>query len=257
MRATICRGLGFGALLIGFVQASAVAQAPTPYQKLTAEPTDQLQWKSAVAQLPTTAQPPETKKPATLPIPTGLGATDDQAIARLRADVAALIGSQKEPVASPPTSTSADRARLLGQLDELLKRLNSQPPGGMPSSRPPITPPTPKTKFEFGDGQPIDTLRMAMNLFRDGDFDAALRAFRLIQPTQLPPEDRRFVQYMTASSLRRLGRLSEAAVLYREVAESTEDEFLATSAVTQLNLMRNAQELEAQLEQLRARPKGR
>jgi hypothetical protein len=62
---------------------------------------------------------------------------------------------------------------------------------------------------------------------------------------------------MTACCLRRLNRLSEAAVIYREVAEMTEDEFVASCAVSQLALIRTQQELEAQLEQLRSRTKGR
>jgi thioredoxin-like negative regulator of GroEL len=95
---------------------------------------------------------------------------------------------------------------------------------------------------------------MAENLFRAGDIDAAHRAFRLIDQTLLSREDRAFVNYMIACCLRRMNRRSEAAVIYRSVAEAREDEFIAGCAVSQLTLIRTAQELEAQLEQLRARP---
>lgn len=262
MHAAIWRGLGLGAILVTFIQTSAVAQAPTPYQMLTKEQPSSPQWKTAVAQV--TAPPAGSGKSNSLPTPAPLlpdqqpipispSSSDSAKLAQLRADVAALIGTSKDnPVLDE--SGSSERARLQGQLDELLKRLNSQPPAG--GTRPPTIPP-PKTKFDPTDTRPIDTLRLAMNLFRDNDFDAALRAFRFIQPAQLPPEDRPFVQFMIASCLRRLNRLSEAAVVYREVAQSPDDEFIASSAVSQLALIRTQQELEAQLEQLRIRMKGR
>ena len=50
----------------------------------------------------------------------------------------------------------------------------------------------------------------------------------------LAVDDRAFVQYMTASCLRQLGKRSEAAVLYRDVADAKDDEFLAECAVWQL-----------------------
>ena len=71
----------------------------------------------------------------------------------------------------------------------------------------------------------------------------------------LPPEDRPFVQYMTACCLRKMNKRSEAAVILRDVAANTEDEFIAKCAVSQLGLIRSTQELEAQLETLRAGPK--
>ena len=68
-------------------------------------------------------------------------------------------------------------------------------------------------------------------------------------------EDRAFVRYMLACSLRRLGKTSEAEVIYREVANSPDDEFLANCAIWQLSLIRSEQELQLQLEQLRSRAK--
>lgn len=162
------------------------------------------------------------------------------------------------PVVEPPLADdplALERAKLQGQLQELLKRLNERPPAPSYGPAPPV--PTGK-KFEFPEGtRPVDSLRLAMNLFRDGEFDAALRAFRLIDPATLSREDRTFVQYMSACGLRRLGKRGEAAVIYREVADAHEDEFITECAVWQLSLIRSTQELEAQIEQLRSRPKSR
>lgn len=158
------------------------------------------------------------------------------------------------PVGEDDVAT--ERARLQGQLKELLKRLNERPP--MPSGPRAGLPSTPRPKFEFGEGsRPGDGLRVAMNLFRDNDFDSALRAFRLIDTAGLPREDRAFVQYMTGCCLRRLGKRNEAAAQFREVADAKDDEFVADCAVWQLSLLRSTQELEATLEQVRSRPKAR
>jgi hypothetical protein len=157
------------------------------------------------------------------------------------------------PVGRVDESAASERAKLQAQLQVLIDRINAQL--AEPSPRPPGG--SPRPKLDLDPTRAIDALRLATNLFRDGDFDAALRAFRFIQPLQLPPEDRLFARYMTASCLRRLNRLSDAAVIYREVAASPDDEFLAGCAVSQLALIRSQQDLEAQLEQLRARTKGR
>jgi hypothetical protein len=178
------------------------------------------------------------------------------AIGRALAFGAILLGfAGTVAVAQPPgkdESPASERAKLQAQLQVLIDRLNAQL--AEPSPRPGGVP---RPKFDLDPTKAIDTLRLATNLFRDGDYDAALRAFRFIQPLQLPPEDRPFAKYMTACCLRRLNRLSDAAVIYREVAAMPEDEFLAGCAVSQLALIRSQQDLEAQLEQLRARAKGR
>ena len=46
----------------------------------------------------------------------------------------------------------------------------------------------------------------------------------------LPKEDRAFVRYMLACCLRRLGRPTEAEVIYREVANGGDDEFVRREA---------------------------
>lgn len=149
-------------------------------------------------------------------------------------------------------STSEQRAKLQAELLQLLKRINSAP---APMPYPPSMPPVPKPKYEPGDGTKVNAIKEGMNLFRDNNFDAARRVFQLIDTATLDREDRAFVRYMLACSLRRLGKTSDAEVIYREVANSSDDEFLANCAIWQLSLIRSEQELQLQLEQLRSRTK--
>lgn len=186
--------------------------------------------------------------PAKLPTPNVLK-SDTDALAKERADaLKQLPGGVK---------TSAERELLREKLNEILKRLESRPPTA-PFPKLPTAPGGKEQKFDLPDGgRAVDLVRMAENLYRAGDTDAALRAFRLVNPASLPREDRAFVQYMIGCCLRKTGRRTEAAQAYREVAEAREDEFLSECAIWQLSLIRSAQELEAQLEQLKWRPKTR
>jgi hypothetical protein len=185
---------------------------------------------AAVAQLPAPGQLPDPEK--------------------LKADTAALAAERR----AAAELAEGERAKLRAELLARLKALTAGPPIA------PIVPPRPPVVIpKVGSGgRPVDALGLAMNLFRDDDVEAALGAFRQIDPAALAPADRAFVRYMTASCLRRLGRTTEALVAYREVAEAPQDdEFLAGSAVWQVSMIRSNQELQAQLEQLRARAKGR
>ena len=92
---------------------------------------------------------------------------------------------------------------------------------------------------------------MARVLFRAHDYEAVLRTVRLLDLEALNREDRAFVQYLSAGCLRLSGKWSEAAALYREVADARGDEFLAECAVWQLGALRWQQEAQAQLEQSR------
>jgi hypothetical protein len=153
----------------------------------------------------------------------------------------------------------AERARLQAQLGELLRRLNERPAAPpIPPAKAVPTGPLPRPRTELPESiRPGEGLRLATNLYRDADYDGAYRAFKLIDPSALPKEDRAFVQYMTACCLRKLNRRADAAAIFRDVAEAKDDEFVAECAVWQLSLMRSTQDLEAQLEQLRARTKGK
>jgi hypothetical protein len=156
--------------------------------------------------------------------------------------------------AAPTGDPAADRAKLIRRLDALLDAGHGREgtktgPASTPKSRPEYTANEP--------GKGIDQVREGINLFRDGYFDAAQRTFFNIEPSSLSPEDRAFVKYMRACSLRRMGKTAEAQPLYVEVANNPDDEFLASCAMSQLALLRSNQELEAQLELLRSRVKSK
>jgi hypothetical protein len=151
--------------------------------------------------------------------------------------------------------TAAQRARLQAELMELLQRVKAAPATG--PGMPPVTPPMPKPPDPVAVGKSIDAIGEGMNLFRANDFESARRVFQLIDPATLGREDRAFVRYMLASSLRRLGKTAEAEAIYREVANAKDDEFLANCAIWQLSLIRSEQELQAQFEQLRSRAKSK
>jgi hypothetical protein len=159
-------------------------------------------------------------------------------------------------VPDPPKSAesiSAERARLQGQLQQLLKLMEERAKSGPPAVRPPVGPrPGPLP----GGGPPVDAVRAAMNYFRDRDYEAALIVAKGIDPATLGREDRAFAQYLTGSCLLKLGRRTEARAVFREVANAKDDEFLSECAVWQLQLLQSRAEIEAQIEQLRGRSKG-
>jgi hypothetical protein len=168
--------------------------------------------------------------------------------------LAMMAGAQPVPprkIDLEDAAASAERAKLQAELLSMLRRLSTAP---APSAAPPVPLYPPKGKApEVTDAAKADAIREGMNLFRDGNFEAARRAFQLIEPTPLSREDRIFVRYMQACCLRRLGRAAESEVIYREVANSPDDEFLANCAIWQLSLIRTEADLQLQLDQLRAR----
>jgi tetratricopeptide (TPR) repeat protein len=170
---------------------------------------------------------------------------------KLKAEVDALL-KQRSGTESEKGGMYSERSRLQQELKELLQRIESRPP----TAPRPKGNETPAKKFEIGAGdKPLDLLRSATNLFKDGDVDAALRTLRMIDTSALGREDRAFVKYMIATCLRRTGRVSEAATLYREVAESREDDFLAECAIWQLSILRSTQEFQGYLDRLRGKKK--
>lgn len=176
----------------------------------------------------------------------------------------AVAGAEPaEPMPAPAvpdvkgTDTTAERAKLQAELLALLKRMSANPSPPMPSPVPPTAVAPPKAKAD-PDAKSLDPVREAMNLFRDNDFELARQIFQRIDPTTLPTkEDRVFVRYMVACCHRRQGRVAEAEVIYREVANNRDDEFLAGYAQQQLSLIGSERELQAQLEQLRSRAKSK
>jgi hypothetical protein len=222
----IFRRLTFGVLLLLLTGVAAVAQLP-PIIPLSPEP---------------------GKEPPVRSVPVPAPTTREQ----LKADLSALLGDRKEL----PTedSLAAERARLQSDLRLLLSRIESRPVLG-PAIVP--TPPVRPTPISPPDGQAVNPLRRAMNEYRENNFGISYDVFRYIDVNALAREDRVFVQYMKASCLRRLNRLNEAAVAYREIADAHEDDFFSDCAIWQLSMIRDAQELEGQIEQIRARTKSR
>ncbi len=227
---------------LGMVPFAAGSDAPAPSANSPVVPAP-----LAPAPVVPAPAPRPLPKSTTLPPPHG---------SPLKKELAGLVADREELKKDLPLdSTTAERAELRAQLGFLLKRLSEAPPPSMTSKSPF---PAPKPKFDFPTPESVlDGMRLAQNLFRDDELDAALRAFRLLDTSKMTREDRAFVMYMTATCLRKLNKPAEASIIYREVADAKDDEYLANCAIWQLSLLKSTQELEQQLEQLRARSKPR
>jgi hypothetical protein len=190
--------------------------------------------------------------PEVLTQPKSVGADDKSNLEKLRKEREGLTRDREDAAKELDSSDpySAERAKLRLQLAELLRKINER-------QQPPVANGPIFDKKEFVDtgSKSIDPLNQAQNLYRTGNFEASLRAFKLVESASLAGEDRAFVQYMIASCLRRLGQMSEATAIYRDVADSREDAFLSECAVWQLSTIRWRKDLEMQLEELRQRRK--
>jgi hypothetical protein len=145
------------------------------------------------------------------------------------------------------------------------KEQNPGKPAGMATSAAgePTLPPGQGPKWDMPKPQgkpllastdkPVDPAGLAEALFRTGDFEGALASYRLIDLEHFPKADRTANQYMMACCLRRLGRIDEAAVLYREVVNAKDDPVLADCARWQLEALSWRRDLEAQLRQVQQR----
>ena len=182
-----------------------------------------------------------------------LPAPDLERLKKEREDLQKELAKSGKETEGSDASLEKERTLLRIQLAELLRKLNERksPPepkitgGGVPAKVDPVE-----------TIRPLDPLSQAQSLYQTRNFEAALRALKLLDLATFSREDRAFVQYLMASCHRRLGKLSEAAALYREVAEGRDDEFLTECAIWQLSNIRWRQELEAQLEELRLRRKA-
>jgi hypothetical protein len=195
--------------------------------------------------VPSAAQEP---LPAPMPVPTVPKKLPD------------LAPPKTEPL---PTVSDEDpeveKQRLRQQMLDLIKKLSEKRPDipPPPKAKDPKDPGvTPKPKIEIPTtGSTPDQIRLAQNLYRINDTAGAYQIFSKLDPSIMSRDDRPFVQYMTACCLRKLGKLQDAAKLYREVSDAKEDEFLAECSIWQVEQIRTLQELEAQLAQLRSRLK--
>lgn len=195
------------------------------------------------------------EKPTTLPPPKP---ADEPR--KLRAELEALAAEREaaaKDLADGP-SLLAERVKLRTQLLELVKKIGEKkaapavvmPP---PTIVPRVTEPPERPKVVIDENfKPLDPLAYARNLYRAGNVEAALQVFYQIDPDTLAKDERPFVKYMAACYLRNQGKLTEAAREFREIANAPDDKFLAEYAISQLQMMKDKQELQTQLEQLRA-----
>jgi hypothetical protein len=147
---------------------------------------------------------------------------------------------------------------------------NQRPDGIHPPSMPsqPSLPPTPGsasttlpdvikkslgTSSEAVTDTPVDPLALAQSLFRARDYPAALNAYRKLDKEDQKSEERIGIQYMMACCLRKLGKVDEASMMYREVANASANEFVVENAQWYLRTMKERRELDAELDQLRQR----
>ena len=93
-------------------------------------------------------------------------------------------------------------------------------------------------------------------LFKSGNFELALKAYRLVSVAGMRPDERAPLQYLMATCLRKTGKMDEAAALYREVANIRGDEQVASCAQWQLVQLRWQIDFEAQLKDLQERRKA-
>ncbi len=184
---------------------------------------------------------------------------------KVKDDLEALLKdrekSSKDADAAGATDRDRLRSDLLKRLGELGNRSVAPPPEVSPKPKevPPAKGPKGEPKPDpVADGTvPLDPLRGAQNLFKANQYEAAYRTLAMQKPDTLSPDDRTFAQYLSACCLRRMGKLPEAATVYREIADGKQDEFLTECSLWQLGEIRRTQELEGQLEQLRPKRKAK
>jgi tetratricopeptide (TPR) repeat protein len=167
----------------------------------------------------------------------------------------------RAPEADSPAAV--ELAQLRQRLAVVLQRLAATPP---PAIRPPAntTRETTANPREFNpagpavvtspiSGRPLgDPFLQAQALFRGGKYKDALAAYRALQPESLNSDERLLVQYLCACCLRKLGKLDEAATLYRQVADAREDDFLTECSLWHLGTIGWRRDIEKQLADVRA-----
>jgi tetratricopeptide (TPR) repeat protein len=105
-------------------------------------------------------------------------------------------------------------------------------------------------------GAPLNPVALAHVLYKAGNYEQALKAYRMVNLTGMKVEEKSPIQYMTAACLRKLGKMDEATALFRDVANVRGDDQLAACAQWQLLHLRWRSEFEAQLKSLQERRKA-
>ena len=96
-----------------------------------------------------------------------------------------------------------------------------------------------------------DPFLLGQAQFRAEEYEAALATFRRTDPEALSHEEKLLLQFFSAGCLRKLGKLEDAAALYREVADAREDDFLTECALWHLGALGWRRDMERQLAELR------
>jgi hypothetical protein len=166
-----------------------------------------------------------------------------------------------------------DNSQLKLRLGELLVKLNTpkarpaeitKPPAPVKQEKPVEIPKEripPKREKSSNSAvlpegpPPVNPAALGQALFKAENFEGALKAFRLVDLKGMRAEDRCPIQYLMAICLKRMGKMDEAATLFREIANVRGDENMAACAQWQLSALRWRQELANQLEDVRQRRK--
>jgi hypothetical protein len=164
---------------------------------------------------------------------------------RLQAEMDALSRIQDGLIDDPVPSGSdnnAERAKLKERLIELIEKLKStsRSGGNTSNSRPSVFEQNP-------DAPPIDRLKQAEALYRAGEIRTAQKVLQSIDPASLGGKPAALARYLRACCHRRLGEYDQARQLYRDIAASKDDAFLAECAAWQLQAIHSREEMAAQI----------
>jgi tetratricopeptide (TPR) repeat protein len=188
-------------------------------------------------------------------------ATDDtaRAIAQLRRRASELMlracNQKQSPVSVTPPAPPQPVERPGANPPDLVKPKANSPDrtGEVPEKKGSTSAKAEPTRTDSPQdpAQAVDSLALGQALFRTGDFEGALMAFRALELKDRKPAERLMVEYLAASCLRKLGRTEEAATLYREIGNAKGDAFLSECAQWQLEAIRWRREVESELDDLR------
>lgn len=165
-----------------------------------------------------------------------------EALRRARASANAKVGEKK------PLPASDERAKLSARLAELIELLKARKAAAPPPPPPPAAAAKPSAAPAVDPARPVNRIRLVQNLYRSGETVAALRAMQMIEPASLTNKEAALIRYLKASCHRKLGETDKAREIYREIAASKDDAFLAECAAWQLRTMEIRQGLAAQLD---------
>jgi hypothetical protein len=200
--------------------------------------------------------PAPTPAPVPVPDSTSLrNALED--LKNARKDLANQRDKANELIQGSSVADEMARIQLRLRVQELLRKLGDKSVPVKPTT--PVRPPEPT---RAGPGTPpppltetmTDPVALAQAQFRAGQFDAALKSLQAVDSSTLSRKDQVWVRYLTACCLRRQGKLSDAATIYREIAASREDSFLTDSAVWHLNFLNWRDEMQKSIDALRKQP---